>query len=435
MGFNLDTDNVGTNDAAFVCFGTPKVSSITSSSSAYTWGYDFDEGTDWKVWEILWQEGTANFYVDDVLRQTHTSNVPSIALPVTISAYSGDPTINVDWILVRKYSAVEPQIVTGPIEPYTNAADNFDDNRRGALWRYSCTNYFAVSLVEDSNRLNLISAGDANDSDAFYASNGWRFDPNEDFGLQVDFHFDHSGQADSWVGLVVEDENNLILVSAGCENGDPYYWYEAITDTHTLRERLPRSSTDGKFSIWYEADSNNLYMSHSGSDLADPCATPRSVTCVSNSSFRLLLGGGSDGAVLSMGESFLDNFMVTYAVLADWPPMTDLDQDGFIGYGDLFILCDHWLDRLSEAVYFDFVWDGTIDFSDFAALAASWLQADRAIDVVPIPAGDGIVDTFEFAVFSTYWLAEVPIQTVLVGDFNYDGAVDFLDWAEFALAW
>jgi len=82
------------------------------------------------------------------------------------------------------------------------------------------------------------------------------------------------------------------------------------------------------------------------------------------------IGGGSDRVLLGPDEAYLDNVEATTATLLDWPPITDLDRDGFIGWGDIRILSENWLtDSYSEG---DISNDGTVNFVDFADFARSW---------------------------------------------------------------
>ena len=53
----------------------------------------------------------------------------------------------------------------------------------------------------------------------------------------------------------------------------------------------------------------------------------------------------------------------------------------------------------------DFDADGDVDFFDFAVLAGYWLQNNPLADIAPEPAGDGIVDIKDLAVFCDNWLA------------------------------
>jgi hypothetical protein len=53
----------------------------------------------------------------------------------------------------------------------------------------------------------------------------------------------------------------------------------------------------------------------------------------------------------------------------------------------------------------DFDSDCNVDLVDFAILASYWLQDETLIDIVPPPAGDGIVDEWDLAILCDNWLA------------------------------
>ena len=44
------------------------------------------------------------------------------------------------------------------------------------------------------------------------------------------------------------------------------------------------------------------------------------------------------------------------------------------------------------------------DFSDLAAMAASWLGNGAVSDIWPAPFGDGVVNFSDFGVMAEYWL-------------------------------
>jgi hypothetical protein len=86
------------------------------------------------------------------------------------------------------------------------------------------------------------------------------------------------------------------------------------------------------------------------------------------------IGGGSDGVYLGPGEAYLDNFKIIRAKPLSWPPATDLDGDGFIGWGDIKIMCEHWLADLNTDpnIEGDINKDEIVNFLDFAELALAW---------------------------------------------------------------
>ncbi|MGA2324063.1 MAG: DUF2341 domain-containing protein [Sedimentisphaerales bacterium] len=120
IGFNPGYLLVQHDDAMFVSFKTPTVQSITCAGDLFTWGYNYNEGTDWKTWDILWRQNEAKFYVNDTLRATHTTTVPSINQYVQFNDVNNKPTTaveQIDWVLVRNYSSPEPNALVGPAIP------------------------------------------------------------------------------------------------------------------------------------------------------------------------------------------------------------------------------------------------------------------------------------------------------------------------------
>ena len=60
--------------------------------------------------------------------------------------------------------------------------------------------------------------------------------------------------------------------------------------------------------------------------------------------------------------------MMTSRKLLNWPPPTDLDENGYIEFLDLEMFCDNWL----EAGAGDFNNDGVVDLPDFAEFGLAW---------------------------------------------------------------
>ena len=250
--------------------------------------------------------------------------------------------------------------------------DNFDDNKRCAMWRLFVEDYNNTRVVEDANRLEIRATGNnVNDLTALYVGNGWCFDVNEDFAVDIDFHFSNISDHNGWVGMVVENDDSYVSISVGSDGTESYFYYETVVDTNVVLEKESRDSNDGTLYIWYEADSNELYLSHLGYEDANAYnwqKTPSPLKCQWTSPVYVDIGGGSEGAVLGLGKAYLDNFRITEAVLLGWPPATDLDGDGFIGWGDVKIMSDYWLDINPG----DINEDGIVNFKDFAEFGPAW---------------------------------------------------------------
>lgn len=61
------------------------------------------------------------------------------------------------------------------------------------------------------------------------------------------------------------------------------------------------------------------------------------------------------------------------AALLGWPPITDIDGNGFIEWDDLRIMCENWLSTGSDVhgdIYKDE--DNIVNFLDFAEFGPAW---------------------------------------------------------------
>jgi hypothetical protein len=79
----------------------------------------------------------------------------------------------------------------------------------------------------------------------------------------------------------------------------------------------------------------------------------------------------------------------------------------------------------------DFNCDYTVNLDDLSTIAAYWLSYHPSIDIYPAPAGDGIIDFRDFAVFAGNWMVTLNIT----GDINGDLDVDFWDLSRLANQW
>ena len=225
-------------------------------------------------------------------------------------------------------------------------SDNFDDNRRSATWRLFEDDPKNAWVVEDANRLNVKATGNVSNLVAFYVANGWSFDVNESFAVEVDFHYSALSDPNGWVGITVENDDGYVSISAGSNGNESYFYYETIVDGNMVLEQELRDSNDGTLYISYDADSNSVYLSHVGygsgnAYIWQTISNPLQVQW--SSPVDVAIGGGSDSVALGPGEAYLDNFEIAKAMLLGWPPATDLDGDGFIGWGDVEVMRENWL--------------------------------------------------------------------------------------------
>jgi hypothetical protein len=256
-------------------------------------------------------------------------------------------------------------------------SDNFEDNKRGAMWRLFVKDYNNMWVSEDANRLNVRATSEANNIVALYIANGWSFDINENFAVEVDFHYSKISEQDGWVGIAIGNNDSYVSISSGSDSNESYFYYETVIDGNVILEQEPRDANDGTLYIWYEADSNNVYLSHIGYgdvNAYDWQTLPSPLQGRWTSPVDVSIGGGSNRTSLEQGEAYLDNFKIINAKLLGWPPATDLDGDGFIGWGDIRIICEYWLADPNTVpdIEGDINRDEIVNFLDLAELALSW---------------------------------------------------------------
>jgi regulation of enolase protein 1 (concanavalin A-like superfamily) len=129
-GFHYRGDHVGnvTGNAAmwYVYSSSPYMKSWTADgNSIYAQNFT-SQPTGFHTYEVTWELGEAQFYIDDTLEKTHTAAVPGASIPVMLgtgSTYQG--VIEVDWVLVRQYVGPEPVVNLGEEEATFSWTDYF----------------------------------------------------------------------------------------------------------------------------------------------------------------------------------------------------------------------------------------------------------------------------------------------------------------------
>jgi len=82
----------------------------------------------WVTGEIVWPDTTkVDFYLDDVLEATITTNVPDEAIPIQLYS-DGQGSLDVDFVAIRKYAEQEPTATVGSEEMPIKAWD-------GSQWK------------------------------------------------------------------------------------------------------------------------------------------------------------------------------------------------------------------------------------------------------------------------------------------------------------
>jgi hypothetical protein len=238
-----------------------------------------------------------------------------------------------------------------------------------------------ISLLYDNSEGGIedIPDGTTDVTGSDFSANGWSLDATEDFSVKVDFHYSDLSSGNGWVGITVADANSYVSMSAGSDGGNSYFYYEALIDGNVVSEQESRSIDDGTLYVSYDAIANEMYLSHV--DYGDANAytwgtipSPLQGQWTS-ASVEVAVGGGSDVALAS-GEAYLDNLIISNAKLLGWPPVTDIDGDGYVDLFDLGIIADNWLvpDVGNEGgdINGNGEGDGIVNLPDFAELGLAW---------------------------------------------------------------
>jgi len=191
--------------------------------------------------------------------------------------------------------------------------------------------------------------------------------------MKVDFHYSAAGSSAGRVGMTIEkDPDNYILILAGTESNVPYFRYEQVVDGNVTTAQTSRASNDGTLYISYNSVLDELYLSYSGYGATNAWQTITGILAGQwlSEPLSIDLVGGTNGSV-NDGQAYLDNFEVDSGVPVDWPPVTDLDDSGFIDWGDILEMSQYWLME-GSGIAADINGDSIVDFADFAELGLAW---------------------------------------------------------------
>ncbi len=239
---------------------------------------------------------------------------------------------------------------------------------------YALTANFAQNgeneLIEIDHSLELRADGTLGDFTDFYKANGWTFDTAKDFAFKVDFHYSDVSASDGWIGVSVGDDANYVSISVGSDSNASYFYYEAVVDGNIVMEQEPRTSEDGMLYVSFDAATKKYYLSHTGFGSGNAYVWQASNPTQGQWSLAVdvSVGGGSAGAAIGPAEAYIDNFEMQKGSLLGWPPVTDIDGNGFIELEDLAEMCENWL----ESGPGDIDDSGIVDLYDFAEFGPAW---------------------------------------------------------------
>jgi hypothetical protein len=210
--------------------------------------------------------------------------------------------------------------------------DNFDDNSMSNQWAigtffYNCSESdFALSetnqRLEYSASLPPVQSDDPDDWNcgyAFYYSNQWWLDVNQDFSFKISYHHPQTtGGAEMLLGIApstvnVEDINMDIYLSAECWEGYKDYAFWNKDGEGYFEDYIERTTDDGTLYISYDASADELYLSYTGYGQANAWQIVSGVLKGHWNGVPIYLGFGGcayDGTTVSAGSLYLDDFVL-----------------------------------------------------------------------------------------------------------------------------
>lgn len=199
-----------------------------------------------------------------------------------------------------------------------------------------------ITITDTLNRLEFTSPGFSSDDGPFRAyTSKWYVSLEDDFNMQVDYHFSHVGTSqDDSAGIEFGVYDFVAPLAGNAEpprhftfgaendvwnyNGQDYdrplYFAGAETDLSNdgldVETSSRRLATDGVFNITYDKAQDHLWMAAFEYDALIGANMPASVFEYNNLSelgidkMGVVLAGWTDGAELTSGEAYFSNLQV-----------------------------------------------------------------------------------------------------------------------------
>ena len=249
--------------------------------------------------------------------------------------------------------------------------DDFNDNARSADWIVQNPDFPTTIIDETNQRLEISSSNDINPTEAFCSANGWKISSEQNFSLKIEFHNEILTQSFAGVAIRLVDSNareNYIRLSVASEANQPIFAVQAGMNGMLIDCSVPRTSSDGSLWISYNSDTNEIYLSLNGfgpEDYFQVVSLPEKIDWI------IELVGFTENFGFASGLAWFDNFTIQTGKLTNWPPKTDINQDGFVDIEDLCEMAGQWLNT-GGGFSADIDSDGYVDFVDLARLAEVW---------------------------------------------------------------
>jgi len=213
--------------------------------------------------------------------------------------------------------------VAGEVRPLVQ--DNFDDNKKGNLWKVFADNS-NCQVQEANKRLEYVSKAVEGNIFAGYVSDKWAIDPNHDFAMRVDLSYDLVTMNGGWFSFGVtpspdQPRQRYVSVGIGCVSVFPSYWRE-YKDGYEIRwDFAGRGSGSALKTLYISYDSENdiVYLGDAG---YGPDNAWQNLPGVIKSRWPrkplyVFLGGNAENVKIDAGHAFADNFTVDSGVIVN----------------------------------------------------------------------------------------------------------------------
>ena len=202
--------------------------------------------------------------------------------------------------------------------------DNFDDNKRGNLWKVFVDDP-NCKVQEAGKRLEFVSkATTKSPIFAGYVADKWCIDPNHDFAMRVDLTYDLVTMNGGWFSFGVtpspdQPRKQYVSLGIGCVSIYPSYWREYKDGWEVRWDFEGRGRKTVTLYISYDADIDTVYLSDTGYGSEQAWQTLPDVikTRWPRKPLYVFLGGSAENLQIDAGHAFADNLAVDNGVIVN----------------------------------------------------------------------------------------------------------------------
>ena len=194
--------------------------------------------------------------------------------------------------------------------------DNFNDNKKGTMWNLF-GNTDKATATEISRRLEFTAAADTSVQFVGYIGNKWWIDPNQDFQMKLDLHFDINSYISSgWVSFGITPNSGTpasryATFGIGSAMGYVHYWQESRNSDLTSADFTGRGIDDVTLYIAYDALSDTLYLADTGYTAKEAWQTVSGLRSRwGRVPLYVFIATTTDRMAITSGHAYVDNFVI-----------------------------------------------------------------------------------------------------------------------------